>query len=588
MSANIFAFIKSRVSIVEVIGQYITLKRAGIYWKGRCPFHQEKTASFTISPHIDIFYCFGCHQSGDVIAFISKMENCSQLEAAQQLAQQQGIELTVEHGSLEKKIAASHDYQTICSLFARWCHGQLIKNVSVIEYLIKRGFTKESLTAFEVGYMPGGQAMIKQLLFDFRKKSILPNDLVHAQLLTESKATLYSPFEDRVIFPIKDHLGHYCGFGGRTFKTNDTRPKYYNSRENDFFNKGSLLFGLDKAKKHIQESGQVFLVEGYTDCIAMVQHGYHNTVATLGTACTTAHLKLLSRYAHELIVIYDNDTAGNQAILRLTQQCWQSNLEPRVAVLPPGQDPASLLAQKESLAPYVASAQDIFAYFIQSLGNNFITLPLNQKLQVIKTLLETIALLNDPLKQDILLHKTAEQLGLTLDVLKQECLRIAKQNDKKEPEGTTQELSPPSADEEESSKLERSFFCVLTQNMQLLNKKEILVLIPYLPSTLRSLLLTLKEWYQTNQAGQPLDFAPFFDSLEPSQKQYMSTILLQHEAEVNEEMFEVLVQQLKKKWWKTIAKNIKNRVAQAKRTGDQVAVNALLQDFLHLQQTIGK
>ena len=426
---NIFSHLKSHLSISDVIGQYTTLKRVGLYFKGRCPFHHEKTASFTISPHIGIFYCFGCHQTGDVIAFIAKIEQCSQIDAAKFLADRYGIDLPADdtwsksNSSVDKK---TH-YQHVCTTFALWCHEQLAKNSFIVQYLAHRGFNKMSVTSFCVGYFPGGPHSIKQLLFDMNKKNILAQDLVDAHILSEGKIALYSPFEDRLLFPIKDALGRVCGFGGRTFKQNDTRPKYYNSRESDFFSKGSTLYGLSEAKKSIQESGRVYLVEGYTDCLAMAQYSYPNTVATLGTACTSAHLKILSRYAHHLSILYDSDQAGKQAILRLTHMCWQANMELEVITLPEGQDPASFLTEQRDLKPYVDQAEDIFVFYIKSLGNNFNSKPLTQKITIIRTLLETIKTLNDPLKKDILLQKASQYFDIQLSVLQDELHRIVQE-----------------------------------------------------------------------------------------------------------------------------------------------------------------
>src|SRR5579872_61857 len=355
---NIFSFIKSRVTIWDVVNEYTTLKRAGSYWKSQCPFHHEKTASFTVSPDKEIFYCFGCHTGGDAISFIAQIENCSQLEAAHFLADRYNIDLPknieVSEGNAEQK----KHYFDVCHLVAQWCHLQLKKNPSATAYLTERGISAQQIDDFMIGYFPTGLSAINAFVHDLKRSNILVDDLIHATILAQGKTVLYSPFEDRIIFPIKDHLGRFCAFGGRIFKPQDTRAKYYNSRENEYFTKGSLLFGLDLAKKSIQKEGFVFLVEGYTDCITMVQHGYQNTVATLGTACTIAHLKLLSRYTPYVYLLYDSDKAGQQAILRLTQLCWQASMELKVVQLPTGQDPASFLAAGNDLAPRIQSAQD--------------------------------------------------------------------------------------------------------------------------------------------------------------------------------------------------------------------------------------
>src|SRR5579871_5907950 len=340
---NIFSFIKERVAILDVVNEYVTLKRAGGYHKGTCPFHHEKTASFTVSPDKHIFYCFGCHLSGDVISFIARIENCSQKDAAQLLAEKYSLELphNFSFEATEKETEHKNHYFLICKAVATWCHQQLLKNNVAQAYFQRREFTPEMFAYFDIGYFPSGNVAINDLLYAMKRQSILAQDLLDAAILAEGRTTFYSPFEDRLIFPIKDTLGRYCGFGGRTFKEHDTRPKYYNSRENDYFIKGSLLFNLDKAKKSIQESGKIFLVEGYTDCMAMTQHGIPNTVATLGTACTLEHLKQLARYAEHIFIVYDSDHAGKSAILRLAELSWQVNLEVKVITLPDGEDPAS-------------------------------------------------------------------------------------------------------------------------------------------------------------------------------------------------------------------------------------------------------
>src|SRR5579859_5964285 len=345
---NLFSFVKSQVFILDVINEYVTVKKAGIYYKGTCPFHSEKTASFTVSPHKEIFYCFGCHATGDVIAFIAQIEHCSQKEAADHLIDRHGIEVPA-HISIERETSQEHNqkkrYFELCDLAAEWAHKNLETNPQALSYFTNRGFTKQTLQLFNVGYFAGGQNGIKNLINFVGQHQFLIDDLLEAHILVQGKQVRYSPFEERLLFPIKDNLGRSCGFGGRIFKEGDERAKYYNSHENQFFTKGSLFFGLHMAKQSIQERASAFIVEGYTDCMAMVQHGYSNTIATLGTACTLEHLKILSRYVHTVHVIYDGDQAGQKAMLRLAELCWEVNLELKVVCLPDKEDPASLLTK---------------------------------------------------------------------------------------------------------------------------------------------------------------------------------------------------------------------------------------------------
>jgi len=578
---NLFSFIKERVSILDIINEYVTLKRAGGYYKGTCPFHHEKTASFTVSPDKAIFYCFGCHLSGDVISFTAKIENCSQKEAAQLLAERYQIDLpqNISFDATEKKNEEKNHYFSICKAVALWCYEQLHKNQPALSYFQSRNFNQNSINYFTLGYFPSGSASINNLLYSMKKESILAQDLIDANIIAQGRTTLYSPFEERLIFPIQDALGRYCGFGGRTFKSHDTRPKYYNSRENDYFIKGSLLFNLDRAKKSIQETGNIFLVEGYTDCMAMVQHNYPNTVATLGTACTVEHLKQLARYAEHLFVIYDNDNAGQQAILRLTEMCWLVNLELKVIILPPNQDPASFLGNGGNLLSLIHGAQDIFLFFIDSLGEKFINKPLNQKLNITRSFLNIIANITDPLKKDILLQKAAKTFDIPFESLKKELDQIDSAAPSAQPsikKNVVEQANAPST-------LEKRIFCAIMNNIQLLHGGNRQQLFKYLPSPLREIVVQLKEVREKDKA---LTFSHFFDMLDDHNKQYVGKLLLEDNEQIDTNEFDKLLIQLQKKQWKVIVHDIKAQLTRAKQEGDSAKVSVILNDFMELQNTI--
>lgn len=628
---NIFTFIKTRISIVDVINEYATLRKAGGYWKARCPFHHEKTGSFTVSPHKEIFYCFGCHKSGDVISFIADVENCSQIEAAKYIAERYQIELPEDlqssHSQQEK-----NRYQDICTTVADWCHEQLKKSPSVLAYLNQRDITNESIDYFKIGYFPSGLLAIKNLIHEMKNQNILVDDLIDAAIIAQGKTVLYSPFEERIMFPIADTMGNYCGFGGRIYKPNDQRPKYYNSHENEFFSKGSLLFGLDMAKKAIQETGHVFLVEGYTDCAAMAQHGYRNAVATLGTACTLQHLKLLARYANDVYVLYDGDAAGKQAILRLTQLCWQANTELKVIELPEGEDPASFLEKGGDLKDLIAQAQDIFGFFIASMGTNFKTKSLNERVNLTRKLLEIIASVDDALKADMLLQQAASTLGMPLTTLTREMERIQntvqrhpeEYNQSVRPEALrsksyqnqdnsmdNSDLSPSRLRDERSNEphdskkqvgnpsvhsavseghlknsespvslLEKKIFCAIINNAQLLNSTNEKYLTNYMPQPLRDILQKLNEYKSNNQS---IAFVSFFDTLSDTHKQYVSRLLVEFEQDMTQELFDTLLLALQKQQWKVITLTIKDQLTQAKQAGDESKVAQILQDYLELK-----
>ncbi len=579
---NLFSFIKERISIINVVNEYVTLKKIGGYYKGTCPFHHEKTASFTVSPDKAIFYCFGCHVSGDVIGFIAKIENCSQKEAAQLLSERYHIELpqNITYSSSEKTAAEKQHYFAVCKAVTLWCQEQLQKNQAALLYFKKRGFSDAIISYFSLGYFPSGGASINNLLYAMQKESILAQDLVDANFLAQGRTTFYSPFEDRLMFPIQDALGRYCGFGGRIFKDHDTRAKYYNSRENDYFLKGSLLFNLDRAKKNIQETGSVILVEGYTDCMAMIQHGYINTVATLGTACTSEHLKIVARYASKLFVLYDNDHAGQQAILRLTEMCWHVNLELQVITLPPREDPASFLEKGGDLAALIHKAQDIFLFFIDSLGETFINKPLNQKLHITRGFLSTLISMNDPLKQDILLQKAANSFDIPFESLKAELSHMQKEKNLNAPKSIQKEIDNKS---EDPSMLEKRIFCAIMNNMQLLHREGTQRLINYLPSPLQDIIIKIKN---AQKDDSHLIFSRFFDMLEDHSRLYVSKLLLESDDKIDSDEFDALLVQLQKKQWKVIVHDIKSQLARAKQEGNSEKTSRILHEFMELQATI--
>ena len=581
---TVFNFIKSNVSIFDTINEYTTLRKAGTYWKARCPFHHEKTASFTVSPHKDIFYCFGCHVNGDVISFIAKMENCSQIEAAKLLADRNNLELPkdISFDHNEENIEQKEAYFNTCKNISLWCHDQLKKSPSVVAYLQKRGIDAASIEKYTIGYMPGGMQSIRTFTHEMQKQSILIQDLINANFLTQGKKVVYSPFEERIIFPIQDHLGRFCGFGGRTFKVEDTRPKYYNSRENDYFIKGSLLFGLPQAKKAIQKESRAFLVEGYTDCITMTQHGFINTIATLGTACTAAHLKQLSRLAPYLYILYDSDQAGHNAVLRLTELCWQAHMELKVIALPDNQDPDSFLKAGNDLATYIEKAQDIFVFFIESVARDLPNQTVHQKVQTARKLIDIIRPIDDALKRDMLLQKAANTFDVPFESLKREMSESPHAHRTKT---NSPGIGNQKADQKaqiKMSSLEKRIGSAILNNVGLLKNTNVSLLRICLEESLARLLDAIVLVCQT----ETFELSAFLPTLEPDLQQVAHQLALEHEDAITPEVFAQLVLQLQKKQWKLLVHQVKLQLTQAKDENNEQRVQEILHDFITLKQTL--
>jgi len=588
---DIFNFIKNHVDILAVVQQYTTLKKAGLYWKGSCPFHEEKTGSFTVSPHRSIFYCFGCSAGGDVITFITKTENCTPIEAIKLLADRHNLTLPEAPSDQHKKSipqSEKEQYFATCTLFSDWCKKQLEANASTNNYLKSRSININSIKSFNIGFFPPGASSIKDLISYALKRNILTRDLIATNIIGNNKNSLYSPFENRLLFPIKDHLGRLCGFGGRILDSNDQRAKYYNSKESDFFLKRSVLFGLDQAKKEIQKTTIAFLVEGYTDCIAMHQHGYINSIATLGTSCSSEHLTILSRYAETLYIVYDGDNAGIQAILRLATLCWNNSLDLKVVTLPIGQDPSSYLQEHKTIDPLINTSLNIFTFFLESIAKNFHQKSFKQKIIAVRKILTVIAEIPDRLKQDLLLQEANKSFGLPFESLKSELNRL--ERDAKKPAyipkiGNTAPLKKEISPELELSNistLEKRLFFAIMQNTELITEENEEYILACLPSPLDDIIQSCKS-LNINQS-----FMACFQKLLPTYQKIISKILVSFEEPVKQDEFNKILHQLQKKHWKQIAKNIQLKVMQAKLLGDQKLVDSLLQRFITLKKNMTK
>lgn len=600
----LFNYIKSKLSISDVISEYVQIKQLGSYWKGRCPFHAEKDASFTVSPEKQIFYCFGCHATGDVIAFIAKAENLSQFEAAKHLIDRYQIYIPEEikkHGSFKQLIEHTdqkNKYFKLCEAVANFAHKKLLESNSAKEYLQNRTIDEKQITFFKIGYLSGGLRFINSFVKEMSNKGFLVKDLLENGIVMEGQSVLYSPFEERIIFPIKDSLGRYCGFGGRIFKNTDQRAKYYNSKETELFSKGKLLFGLDLAKKEMQKTGKAFLVEGYTDCIAMAKHGYTNTVATLGTACTQEHLKALSRYIHTLYVLYDGDSAGQKAILRLTQLCWDVNLELTVIKLPEKHDPASYLQQNENIEPLIKSSLDIFSFFIDSLGNNFLTSPLAEKLALGEKIAQIIAKINDEFKQEILLQRASTIMQMPLNSIKnlvfqqrKKLLGYKKTYQLEKSYGNFDEAFTNQTLQEkeelpEVPLLEERIFSAIINNIDKADRFFIENdLIKYFSDYIQKLLKKLNSFVQSVDCTKEC-FNNFLAILNEFDRNWIIQSSLKFEHEANKEIFDQLVLHFCKQNWKQIIQDLKIKIAKAKQQDDEKKFKELFTLFEKLKTGI--
>lgn len=598
---TLFEFIRTNLSILDVVTDYVQMRHAGTYWKGPCPFHSETDASFTVSPERQIFYCFGCQASGDVVGFIAKIENLSQIEAAQHIIDRYKISVPETilrtHSGIIKANEEKETYYTVCREVALWLHQTLLATPDATSYLTNRKISPEYIKLFGVGYFPGGTSAVNLFVQAMARKGVILKELLEYGIVMEGKAFLFSPFEERIVFPIKDTLGRFCGFGGRVFRPNDQRAKYYNSRESEGFSKGKLLFGLDSAKKAIQTESAVFLVEGYMDCITMVQQGFANTVATLGTACTGDHLKALARYAQTLYVAYDGDPAGQKAILRLTELCWEVNIEPQVITLPPKDDPASFIAKDGDFKTLVAQARDIFSFYLDTVLTGFAQKTLAEKLAASQKVVAMIAQLKDPFKQEILLQHASSCMDIPIQSLNQLLRRERSKILNKEAFSASRQSNdnagslplPPATQPIQSPlvppgmTLEESIISAMISTLERDTPYEIDAdLVPHFSEQLQSI-IKKRIVYRTSPEKQT--FGAFLDLLDQQEKTVVARMTI-HNQPVTREHFDYLVLQFCKQHWKHIVKVIKEDIVQAKQHNDIKRLNELFEKFSQLKQGI--
>lgn len=410
--------------IVEVIGSYFPLKRSGTSFRALCPFHTEKSPSFYVHPGRQSFHCFGCGAGGGVFRFVMDYEHVDFPTAVRRLAARCGIPLLeetssqeVNHRDQKRRLLDLHQQ------VALWYHHQLLRSpeaAAARNYLKGRGFSREIAIAWQIGYAPVGWEVTKKwgLAAGFSKEELLTGGL----LLERSPGNQYDRFRDRLMFPIRNDYGEVIGFSGRTLSQETKEAKYLNSPETPLFHKGKILFGLDKSKRALIQTGEAIVMEGQIDLIAAFEHGCQHVVAPQGTAFTAEQAHLLKRFVARVILCFDADTAGKNAVERSLPALFSNGLEVRIARLPQGEDPDSFLRNKGKAAfeQLIAEARDFFTDAIaQAKAEHQGALTPYQSAALAKKLGGYLALLSDAALRELTAATVAAQLGISLAALQE-------------------------------------------------------------------------------------------------------------------------------------------------------------------------
>lgn len=423
--------IKHSSDILEIISESIILKQAGKNHFGLCPFHSEKTPSFMVNPEKQIYKCFGCGESGDVFSFIMKKNGWRFPEALRFLSGRYGIDLPSQEMTPEqKKVYQEKDHLLSLNQMAlAFYRGMLLNNTlgeAARRYLAKRGFSQESIDRFELGFAPDGWDHLVNHLA--RKKVSLAVAEKAGLIVSKDKNRFFDRFRERIIFPIYNMNRQLIGFGGRIIQDKKAQAKYMNSPETPLYHKANSLYGIDQARTKCRESGSVYVVEGYFDLIALFQHGVENVVATLGTALSRDHVKLLKGLASTIFLVYDSDQAGISAALRGLHLFLDEGVDARIIVLPPGHDPDTFIFQEghdrfKTLAKQALSA---ILFLIDSAVRSH-GLSIDGKLHIVNEMAPLLSEIQDFVARALYVKELSERTGIDERAINEKIVSIKKE-----------------------------------------------------------------------------------------------------------------------------------------------------------------
>ena len=412
----------ARNPIEDVVGQHVALKRAGANMFGLCPFHGEKTASFSVAPDKGIYYCFGCHKGGGAINFVMEMEGLTYPDAVRTLASRSGMEVP-EDEQYQSRYRHQERLWALCKEAARYFHAQLYSEAGAqgLAYAQKRGMPKSTLTTFGIGFAPDSW---NGLIVAMKAKGYTEQELKDAGLVSEKGGRIYDRFRNRLMFPIIDVRGNIIGFGGRVM--DDSTPKYLNSPETVIFNKRKNLFALNLARK--SKLGYLILVEGYMDAIALHQYGFDCAVASLGTSLTEEHATLISRYVEQVVLIYDGDEAGQRATKRAIPILERAGIRVKVLQMKDAKDPDEFLKKfgADKFKLLLEESSNRVEYQLNAIARKYDFKVDDQRIRFVQEAAELISTLDSSVKREIYSGRVAQAAQISEDTMKMEVSKAFK------------------------------------------------------------------------------------------------------------------------------------------------------------------
>ena len=536
--------LNARNPIEDVVGQYVALTKRGNNLFGLCPFHSEKTPSFSVAPDKGIYYCFGCHKGGGAVNFIMEIENLSYHDAVRFLAKRAGMEVP-EDDEYQSQFRKKERLWALCRDAARFFHAQL-KTPQAIEarkYIAKRGLSDGAITRFGIGFAPDSWTALTDAM---TAKGYTKSELLEAGLVrkSEKNGSIYDWFRNKLIFPIIDVRGNVIGFGGRVL--DNSKPKYINSPESALFSKRRNLFAMNFVKKSKQ--GYIILTEGYMDTVTLHQYGFDCAVASLGTSLTQEHADLLSKYTKEIVLIYDGDAAGQNAIRRAIPILEKTGLRIKILRMQGAKDPDEYLHEygADRFKLLLQGSEGQAEYRLQSLQMQFDLTQDEQKVEFAKQAAELICTFSTAVEREIYGTRAAEAAGLTPEVMKLEISkaferRVARQRKEQE----KRELAPSVMIQPKSRALryqnvrsaaaEEELLRMLLKEPELFAKAESLTAeafsVPFFGRV-------FDFWRQRWRDGLPVTAAGLESLLTAEELAHLTSVLQKQDSPVSDEAFE--------------------------------------------------
>jgi DNA primase len=571
VSSDFAQLVKQQADIVKIIGGYITLKKSGAQnFAGLCPFHGEKTASFSVHAVRQFYHCFGCNESGDVFSFVQKIENVGFLEAVKVVAQKCGIALPKREFSSPEEAQESRQRGKLLELHelaTSWFEEQLrsAEGSRAREYLTSRGLTAEAIAKFRIGYAPDSFNALRD-----RLQGTAPPDLLRLSGLLSSKeqpdgsaGPLYARFRKRITFPIHNEAGRVIAFTARALDSDEkSGPKYMNSPETPLYSKGQVLFNLDKAKQAIRERTFALLVEGQMDCITAYMAGFHNVLATSGTAFTEMQVRLLSRYTKRLFVNFDPDTAGANAAEKSIALLTEEDFEVMVVTLEGGLDPDRFIRERgiKAYVGAVEAAKRHSDYLLERAMQLFPSRTADGKTKALNYLLPHIRRMPNRIARDEFASDAAQKLGIDSALVREELHQAARKR--------RDQVNPSALDSlKEAERLLLRAMAGAPESRIFLRVSQAL---HSQPQSFEGLAVTPMLCLLRDRGPlEPLAALP-----DASQRALLAQALLRESSEVEMEQVEAALESLKYRHLEALQRQVRADIAEAERRGDwaQLAV----------------